>query len=141
MSKFSALELPVEQASRLIVVHPVSRQPLRDKDGKEAFVDLFSADSEVARKHQRSIARRRLASRGRGKITPEELEAEAVELLSALTAGWRLIDFDGNAVEIEFSQESARELYASPGMTWLREQVDEFVADRGNFSRSLSASS
>lgn len=140
MSKFSALALEVDKPSRMIVVHPVSRQPLRDKDGNEAHIELFSGDSEHARKHQRTVTRRRLAMRGRGKLSAEELEAEAIELLAALTTGWVLLDFDGNAIDVAYSQDNARELYGDPGMSWLREQVDEFVADRGNFSKASSKS-
>ncbi len=142
MSKFAALEMAVERPARLTIVDPVSRQPLRDKTtGTEAYIDLYSADSAVAVKHQRAVQRRRLAMRGRMKIQPEELEADAIELLAALTAGWKLVSFDGSDLGVEFSQENARELYASPGMAWLRDQVDEFVADRGNFSKGSSAGS
>lgn len=141
MSKFSALAMEVDKPSRMVIVHPVSRQPLRDKDGKEAHIDLFSADSEIARKQQRAVSRKRLAMRGRGKLTPEELEAEGVELLAALTTAWHLLDFNGGKIDVPFSQENARELYAESALSWIREQVDEFVADRGNFSKALSSSS
>lgn len=135
MGKFDALALPVEKAGRMTIVHPVSRQPLRTEAG-DAYIDLFSAESEVARKHQRAVQRRRIAMRGRGKITPEEIEAEAVELLSALTAGWSLAALDGSAIDVPFTQDNARELYADNGLSWLREQADEFVSDRGNFSKA-----
>lgn len=141
MGKFSALALDVEKPGRMMIVHPVSRQPLRDKDGKESYIDLFSGDSDTARKHQRAVTRRRLAMRGRGKLTPEELEAEAVELLAALTTGWYLLDFGGEVIDVPFSQENARELYGDNAVSWIREQVDEYTADRGNFSRALSTSS
>src|SRR5580765_4388831 len=136
--KFSGLELEVEQPFRLTLVHPVTRQPMRDAEGNPAYIDHYSADSEIARKHQRSIQRRRLAMRGRMKITPEELEAEAVDILAALTVGWRLIDLKGNVIDLEFSQDNARELYGNPAIGWLREQIDESTADRGNFSKGSS---
>lgn len=141
MSKFSALAIEIEKPGRMVVVHPVSRQPLRDADGKEAFIELYSSDSEIARKHQRTVTRRRLAMRGRGKLTPEELEAEAIELLCALTTGWYLLDFHGAVIDVPFNQENARELYADSAVSWMREQVDEYAADRGNFSKALSKSS
>lgn len=136
MSKFAALALEVDKPGRMTIVHPVSRQPLRDAEGKEAFVDLYSNDSEPARKHQRAVQRRRLAMRGRGKLTPEELEAEQVELLAALTAEWYLVDLAGRPIDVPFSQENARELYGDAAVSWLREQVDEFAGDRGNFSKA-----
>lgn len=133
--KFAGLEIAVDKPGRLILSHPITRQPLRDPDGKEAWIELFSADSDIARKHQQAIQRRRLAQRGnRLRITPEELEAEAVDLLAALTAGWYLVSLNGEPLNVPFSVENARELYAVPAMTWVREQVDEFAADRGNYS-------
>src|SRR4029077_1406550 len=133
--KFSGLELEVETPFRLTLIHPVTRQPMRDADGNQAYIDHYSADSEIARKHQRNVQRRRLAMRGRMKITPEELEGEAVEILAALTAGWHLVDLKGNVIDLPFNQDNARELYANPAVSWLREQIDESTADRANFSQ------
>ena len=116
----------------------MSRQPLRDAEGKEAFIAHYSADSEQARKYQRAVQRRRLAMRGRGKLTPEELEAEAVEFLSVLSTDWYLLALDGSPIDVPFSQENARDLYANPGAAWIREQLDESASDRGNFARASS---
>lgn len=136
--KFSGLELEVESPFRLVLVNPVTRQPMRDAEGNTAYIDHYSADSEIARKHQRAVQRRRLAMRGRMKITPEELEAEATEILAALTAGWYLVDLKGNVIDLPFSQDNARELYGNPAVGWLREQIDESTADRANFSQGSS---
>ncbi|MCP1832836.1 hypothetical protein [Bradyrhizobium sp. USDA 4545] len=140
MSEFAGLELEVEKPFRMVLVHPVTRQPLRDETGAEAYIDHYSSDSDVARKHQRSVQRRRLAMRGRAKITPEELEAESIELLAALTTGWNLVDLKGKKLNVEFSQETARRLYANPGIGWLRDQLDESTADRANFAKGSSTS-
>lgn len=141
MSKFGALALEVEQPSRMIIVHPVNRQPLRDTEGKEAFIDVYSGDSEVARKHQRAMAKRRLAVRGnRGRQSIEELEAESTALLAALTAGWYLLGLNGEPLGVLFTPDNARELYADPAVSWLREQVDEYAGDRANFSPASSSS-
>ena len=119
----------------MVVVSPLTRQPLRDAKGNEAYIEHYSSDSEIACKHQRAVQRRRLAMRGRAKITPEELEAEAVDILAALTTGWHLVDLKGNVIDLPFSQENARELYSNPAVSWLREQLDESTADRANFSQ------
>lgn len=140
MSDFSGLELSVDKPFRLVLTHPISRQPLRDAEGKEAYIDHYSDDCEIARKHQRAVTRRRLNQRGRVKLTPEEIEAEAVELLAALTAGWHLVDLKGNRIDIPFSQEKAKALYANPAVSWLREQLDESASDRANFSQGSSTS-
>lgn len=140
MSKFAGLELPVDAPIRLVLVHPATRQPLRDEAGKEAFIEHHSGDSEVARKHQRAVQRRRLAMRGRMKITPEELEAEGIELLAGLTTGWHLVSLDGKAIDVPFTIDAARELYGNAAVAWIREQVDESASDRGNLSPASSTS-
>jgi hypothetical protein len=111
---------------------------MRDKEGNLAYIDHYAADSEIARKHQRAIQRRRLAMRGRMKITPEELESEAIDILVALTVGWHLVDLKGDVIDIEFKQENVRDLYSDSSISWLREQIDESTADRGNFSQGSS---
>ena len=136
MSKFAGLELAVEKPARMQLVHPVTRQALKDGDGKDAFIDLFSSDSDVARDHARAVARKRLAARGRGKLTVEEIEADTVESLVVLTAAWHLVDLTGKVIGVPCTPENARDLYAAPALAWVRDQVDEFAADRGNFSKA-----
>jgi hypothetical protein len=138
MNDFSGLELEVEMPFRLVLVHPITRQPMRDEQGNPAYIDHYSSDSEIARRHQRNIQRRRLAMRGRMKITPEELEAEAVDILAALTVDWYLVDLKGQVINTKCTPENARKLYASPAVSWLREQLDESTADRANFSKGSS---
>jgi hypothetical protein len=140
-SKFAGLALEVEKPSRMTIMHPLTNAPLRDKDGQEAWIELYSSDSDPARKHQRSAQRRRLASagrRGRVKVTPEEMEADGIDMLVAITAGWNLLDLSGKPLKVEFNQDNARELYAEPGMSWLVEQIDTFASERENFSKASS---
>lgn len=138
MSKFSSMSLPTEKPERMTILHPTTRQPLRTKDGAEAYIDIYSADSEIKRKHDRAVTQRRLSVRGRMKLTVAELEAEGLELLALLTAGWRLVSLAGELIDVPLTVENARELYADAGMSWLREQVDEFASDRANFSKASS---
>lgn len=139
-SKFAGLEIAVDQPQRMTLVHPISRQPLRDADGETAWIEIYSNDSSAARKHNREVQRRRLAMRGRGRITPEEVEAEGIDLLAALTTNWRLLTLDGTPLDVPFSPEAARELYSAQALAWVREQVDEFCVDRANFPQPSSTS-
>jgi hypothetical protein len=41
-------------------------------------------------------------------------------------------------IDIEFKQENVRDLYSDSSISWLREQIDESTADRGNFSQGSS---
>lgn len=139
-SKFESIALPVEQPARLTILDPKRRAPLVDAKGEPAWIELYSSDSAISRRHRRALQQRSLNTRGRSKVTPEEIEEDALDLLAALTSGWRLLNFDGSPLEVEFSIANARELYAHPGMNWLREQVDEFAGDRANFSQASSTS-
>lgn len=139
MSKFDALAIEVEKPSRMPIKHPNTNMPLRDKDGNEAYIELYSSDSDIARKMQRTITNSRLQMRNRNKLTADRLESEATELLAALTVGWHLVNWrTGEKIDVEFSRSNAEELYSGPGMQWIREQVDEFVADRSVFSQASS---
>lgn len=136
----ASLSLDVAKPARMPLLHFQTRQPLRGPDGEEGYIELYSSDSDIARRHNRETQRRRLNMRGRGKLTPEELEAEGTDLLVALTAGWQLITPDGALLDVPFTPENARKVYDQ--ILWIREQVDEFCADRGNFTpASLSNSS
>ncbi len=140
-NKFAALELETEKPGRMVVVHPITRQPLKDAEGAESYIDLYSSDSSIARKYDRSVFRQRLNMRGRGKVQPEQIEAEGVGRLAALTAGWYLVDLKGTPLEVSFSDDNAREIYGATQVAWLREQVEEYTTDRENFSKASSSTS
>lgn len=131
---FAGLALEVDKPQRMVIMHPTLSRPLVDKDGNEAYIDLYSADSPRAQQHNRELARRRLNQRVRVKQTPEEIEANNTDLYVALTAGWRLLSIDGSPLDLPFTPENARKLYDAPSVRWLRDQVDDFAADRGNFA-------
>lgn len=132
-SKFAGLELDVEKPQRMPLLHPTTRAPLRDKDGKDAWIDVYSNDSSIARRHNFNTARRRMNATGRNqriRFSPEELEAEGIDLLAALTTDWHLVTLDGEPMGVKYTLDEARDLYKT---TWVREQVDDFVTDRANF--------
>jgi hypothetical protein len=133
-SKFSAFEIEVEAPARLRLLDK-KQQPYRGENGREAWIELHSVDSDIGRKHQRMVTKKRLSMRRAGRLTPEELEAEQTELLVALTTGWDLV-----VTDLEFSQANARELYSNPRTPHIREQIDDFVSDRANFSPASSSS-
>jgi hypothetical protein len=127
-SKFAAFEIEVEAPARMKLLDK-NQQPYRNGDGREAWIELHSADSEIARKHERMITKKRLGMRRGIRLTPEELEAERIELFVALTVGWDLV-----VTDLEFSQLNAREFYSLPKTPHIREQIEEFINTRANFS-------
>jgi hypothetical protein len=140
MSKFDALELAVDQPSRMTIHHPITGVALKDKKGDDAWIDLLSADSEKGKAFERKLTQSRLSQRVRQQISAEQLESEHASRLANLCAGWRLLTLDGSALDVAFNEANAVELFSNNKMTWLREQVEAFLATRANFTKSLSKS-
>ena len=140
-NKFAGLGVAVDAPARMTILHPTTGQPLRNAaTGDAAWIDLLSADSAAARAHQREAQNRRLRARARS-ITAETLEADGTELLASLTKGWALVTLDGRPLDVPCTPENARELYSAPDLGFIRRQVDEFVADLGNFPVKTSSPS
>jgi hypothetical protein len=114
------------------VVHPVEGTVLKDDNGQPITITLMGADSEKAKKRQRAEVNKRLKSGRNNKITAEELEENGVNLLALCTLSWSGIKLDGQLLEC--TAENAAMLYQRT--PWLREQVDAFVGDRGNFLKA-----
>ena len=140
MGKFDGLEIAADKPERMLLLHPLNRAPISNKDNKDdvAYIDLYSTDSEIKIKHDHAVTRRNLARRSRKPLEPEEIERDVNELFAVLSAGWRLITKDGDPIDVPFSHDNALELYSSHRMAWIREQVDQFVSDRSNFLKASS---
>lgn len=119
------------QGQVMEVLHPATNQPLLDDEDNPVTITLAGIDSDVFRKAQRAATNRRLAMKGRTKITADELETDALETLVACTLGWSGIGMNGEALECNHA--NIRKVYTE--FRWLREQVDEFVGDRAAFMK------
>lgn len=144
MSKFAALAVAVDRPARMTILHPATGQPLcvLDEAGKPtddvAWIDVLSADSAAAREYERAAQNKRLQSRAR-RITAEQLEADGVGLLAALTVGWRLVGLQGQPIDVPCTRENAAELYASPELGFIKRQVNDFAADLGNYPQATTS--
>lgn len=121
------------EGATLHLKHPVTGVPLLHDDQPQT-IDLAGPDSDRWRKNKFEAYRRRAkeARRSGGTLPPEVIEAEAIEALASVTLGWSKIIIDGR--DLEFSKQAAVSLYTR--FSWIREQVDEFVGDLGNFMKS-----
>lgn len=103
-------------------------------------ITVLGADSDAYRERQRQFQRARVERMNKSRrmnITPDEIEAEALELLVEVTTGWS--GFRLNGADLPFNRDNVRMVYKRFG--WIREQVDQAVGDRGNFlPRSASSS-
>ncbi len=135
--KFEGLGVPADEPARMFLVHPISRQPLRDKEGKDSYIDLLSIDSEAARDHDRSVMDRRFAMRARQKIKGRDVENELVEKYAAVTKGWYLVAWKtGEPLDIPCTPANAREIYGHNTCAWIVEQITEWIGDRANFTKA-----
>lgn len=128
-----ALALDVSQTADVHLLHPTTRQPIRDAEGNPAYVRVVSLDSPEVQAVQKAAINKRLNTRGRGKMTADELEAERAETLVAATKGWYLLTLDGQPINVPYSPAVARNLYVDNRFSWIREQVNEAVEDRATF--------
>jgi len=102
-------------------------------------ITLLGTDSETYQKavraQQRSMQALLLKNR-RHRVTAEEMEDNALDLLVALTRGWSPFNLDGQ--DYPYSPANARALYRRFG--WIREQADQYAQERANFlPRSATA--
>jgi hypothetical protein len=132
--------LQAAETAEFVPNHPISGDPLDIK--------IFLVGSDTA--EFKALVRQRMASnllkdqqtkgknnaKDAARIEAELMEAEkrSVDLLVKCTKGWDNVEWEGKA--LKFSAENAAMLYSNPTLSWLREQVDKFIADRGNFIKS-----
>lgn len=114
------------------------------------FITVLGRDSAAFRTLQTEQNKRRIQRMTKGtgarmSLAAEEMEEEAVELLSACTRAWRqeekpvdeedavsskdTLTVEGK--ELPCTRANAADLYRK--FTWIREQVDAGVTDRQNF--------
>jgi len=124
-----------DQGATMHVAHPVTGVALSQEDGSPVSLILAGEDSERFRKQDRTARSRRLARQQQGramKLSADELDSDALEMLVAVTVGWSGLALDG--ADLPYSPDNARKLYTR--LPWLREQAQAFVLDRANFLKA-----
>ena len=121
-----------DEARFLHLRHPSSNAKLfTGADPKEPIgITLFGSDSARFRKAQHAQQTRRLSGaskRGRIKLRSEEIEADATDLMVAVTESLHNVELDK---PLENSESNYRKLY---DILWIRDQVDDFINERENY--------
>lgn len=140
MSRFGGLAIAASAAFRMELMSPLTGQPLRDKEGKAAYIEVFSTRSPAAEQWRREadeMANRARRRKDKGE-SYDEKQARGVEMLTALTGGWYLVDLQGLPIDAPFSKEAARELYSAPETSWIGEQVILAATEDANFIKPSS---
>lgn len=112
--------------------HPTTSERLLSDAGAPITISIVGMDSEQFRTRHRAIINRRLNAGKKAKVTAEEIEAESIDTIAACITGWQHVELDGKA--LEFSKANAKALLTR--LPWLREQLDEAIADRANFLKT-----
>lgn len=138
MTGLSKLAAAVDTPSRCYLSIPIAgRPPLVSATGERAWIDVLSLDSAPAHRQRRAAALARLDKRA-PTMTVEDLEAEQAAMLAALIVDWRLVGLDGQPIDVPCTPDTARELATERVFAWVRRQVEEHIADLGNFMRATA---
>lgn len=123
----------------MTVLHPDDRVPLLADDKTPVTITLLGKDSDTFIKAQNAARNRAVeAVKKQMKFSSAAADLEASQTLARCTTGWTGIPrgwLDGSDDETaaDFSFENAVALYSNLGVRWVRDQVDEFVAERAHF--------
>ena len=122
-----------DKGARVELRHPATNAPLG------VFISVYGKDSTIFRSHVRDAQNARIratqAAQRRGKapdaVSVEEREAEALDLIVALTFEFENIELDGE--KLSFTPANARKLYTR--LPWVMNQVDIAIGDLENFMK------
>ena len=133
----STLAVDIEAPHKLVLRHPETNVELEHNE-KPIFLLVRSVDHPEVKKVERRISKKRIESvqqsRGKVKISADEIEEEATMRLVAHLAGWENLVMDGKP--LVYSAEACKKLLNNDAFGWIRTQLDEFAGDRGNFLKT-----
>lgn len=142
MAKFGALVARVDQAHRENIISPLTGEVLKDKNGKAAFIEVYSSDSKVGRDfdlEQRSALKRQMRV---GDFEPTDDLVVNQKKCAALTRDWYLVDpATLEPINEPCTPENALALYSEPGINWLFVQAWVAANRTANFMLRPSSGS
>ena len=122
--------------------HPATNEDLG------IVITILGRDSDIFQKITRQQNKKRMDRMSKsgfrsGKLapSPEEVEADGLELLSECTICWVTTDEEGardtiplEGEELPFSIENVKRVYSR--FPWIKEQIDVAIGDRANFIKA-----
>lgn len=121
-----------DQGVDMPIIHPGSKQPLRDDEGQPITIRLLGRTADRYRQQTRDIQEQRARRAAGGvKTTLEDIERENIDTLTACTVGWQGLSLDGQV--FPYTVDNARRLWSDGRFIWLRDQAMNFIAEDGNF--------
>lgn len=149
MSSLSELNFAdtADSGATLTVLHPVNGTPLKALDGENITITLYGIDSDVYVKANNASRDQSVEElRRRAKFSSSADGYRGSKILAKCTIGWHgvpktWLGGEQGDDEVPYSYDNALALYNNRGVKWLRDQVDEFIADRSNFLKASSSNS
>lgn len=106
--------------------------PLLKADKSPVTMTVLGADSDVYTAASNQVTNRSIRNRGKGiTVTAESAMTDSIAVTAKAIVGWDGLE-DGNG-PYPFSEENAKKLLR---INYIREQVEQFINDRGNFSKA-----
>lgn len=112
---------------RVFLTHPTNGTPLFGRDGRRAYVDLWTLSSA---RFAAYVARHPPGLAVQNPSTQESVAA-AISTLAALTAAWCLVDRNGSSRNAPCTEENAFGIYSDTDWFWLVEQLIKAIKAHG----------
>ena len=125
-----------DQPAAMQLENPQTYEPL-DHEGAPIRFFIWSPDSTVMQEAERKISNitiNKAVRAGRNKVSfnADDNEAQVVMRFMAAIDGWENVYVDGMLFEV--NDENKKTLLTdAPRFRWIRNQIEEFYGDRGNF--------
>lgn len=139
-----SLALETEGTFKVPLIVPGTEDPVKDKDGREAYIEVRSFDSAAAQKVDKAnrLALNKMVMRGkRGRLEQEDPLDQNIEKTAALTVSWYLVDprtKEPNDMPCTLANVLA--VYTHPKMRWMFRLAFEGASETANFTEDLSTS-
>ncbi|MCS3690949.1 hypothetical protein [Bradyrhizobium elkanii] len=129
---FGALA-PADKPFRVVLL--LDGESIKDEEGNEAYIDVYSMDSAAARKYDKDerIAALESARSGKQQSISDPLERNYTKL-AALTSSWYLVDPTTKlSLGIPCNADTAKALYLRPNTGWISDLVWRASGNNENF--------
>jgi len=101
------------------------------------ILNLLGPDSKQVRDKAKALVKLGLGKKELTTADIEQAELQSNEVLAAAIVGWTGIE-DENGEEITYTPAKALEFISDPGLSFMKEQIDQFIGERKNFFRPAS---
>lgn len=125
---------PKSDTLEVIIVHPVTQEPILKDDGTEMSITVYLPHSKSHKEAVHDQVNKRITKmqkKNRVTLTSEEMEEASLELLAKITKKWDIV-FNGETPKLTVS--SAMDLYRE--FPWIKEQIEAEMSDAANFTKA-----